>query len=146
MTEPHWLLADAVVAVHRMLIAEHGGIDGIRDQGLLESALARPVNKFHYSGESSLAALAAAYAFGIARNHPFSDGNKRTALVAIAMFLGDNGQVFAPDRMEALTTTVRLAAGEVAEEELGAWIGANMKEKGKAEKPPTRSRGRGSGR
>ena len=90
MNEPVWLDIDIVLDFHVEQLALFGGADGIRDRGLLESALARPINKFGY-GETGLAALAAAYGFGIARNHPFIDGNKRTALASIIVFLGLNG-------------------------------------------------------
>ena len=92
MSEPIWLKFEAVLAAHDDQLAEHGGGVGIRDQGLLESALARPLN-LHANGEPSLSRLAAAYAFDMARNHPFADGNKRTALVAAESFLGLNGIV-----------------------------------------------------
>src|SRR5208282_801834 len=90
MTEPEWLDIDIVLDFHAEQLSLFGGADGIRDRGLLESALARPINKFAY-GETDLAALAAAYGFGIAKNHPFVDGNKRTALASIIVFLGLNG-------------------------------------------------------
>ena len=91
--EPPWVRLDAVLAIHRRQLSEHGGLDGIRDQGMLESALGRPTNKYSYeSPKPSLAQLAAAYAFGIARNHPFIDGNKRTAFVVCELFLRLNKQ------------------------------------------------------
>ncbi len=127
MTEPNWLLKEAVVAVHHMLVEAHGGLADIRDVGLLESALARPLNRFAYDQRATLFDLAAEYAFGLARNPPFVDGNKRIALTAVAMFLGDNGYSFAPDRMDALKTTLGLAAGEADEPELARWIEANTK-------------------
>ena len=125
MNEPVWLLIESVKAVHKMLIAEHGGIAEIRDVGLLDSALNRPRNKFAYEPDVTVFDLAAAYAFGIARNHPFMDGNKRVAFTAIAMFFAPNGLLFRPDRMEALKMMLRLAAGEVEEAELAHWIAAN---------------------
>src|SRR2546423_7950918 len=97
MREPAWLDLDIVLDFHAEQLALFGGPDGIRDLGLLESALARPVNKFAY-GETSLAALAAAYGFGIVRNHPFIDGNKRTALASVIVFLGLNGLGFRAPR------------------------------------------------
>jgi len=129
MKEPNWLLLEAVVAVHKMLVAEHGGIAEIRDRGLLESALARPPNRFAYESDADLFDLAAAYAFGLARNHPFVDGNKRISITAVAMFLGDNGHEFAPEKVDALETFLRLAAGEVEEEELARWIERNSRKK-----------------
>ena len=91
MNEPLWLRKDAIVTSHHSSIAQFGGSQGIRDEGLLESALARPENKFAYETTPSLAELAAAYSFGLARNHPFVDGNKRIAFAAAAMFLAING-------------------------------------------------------
>lgn len=113
------------MAIHYTLVEEHGGLADIRDIGLLESALARPLNRFAYDQQATLFELAAEYAFGLARNHPFADGNKRIAITVVAMFLGDNGYNFAPDHMDALKTTLRLAAREVAEPELSRWIKAN---------------------
>ena len=127
MKEPNWLLLEAVVAVHKMLVAQHGGIAEIRDRGLLESALARAQNRFAYEPDSGLADLAASYAFGLARNHPFVDGNKRIAITAVAMFLGDNGHEFAPEKMDALETFLRLAAGEIEEGDLARWIERNSR-------------------
>lgn len=121
MIEPVWLRLDAILAAHDDQLAEHGGGTGIRDQGLLESALARSRNLFAY-GEASLAKLAAAYAFGIARNHPFVDGNKRTALVAAEGFLGLNGFDLTAADVEAVSVFLSLAAGEMTEEQLAAWF------------------------
>lgn len=118
--EPIWLDAEIALAIHDRQIAEHGGPSGIRDHGLLESALAKPVNKWSY-GEDDLCALAAAYAFGVARNHPFTDGNKRTAWVLARTFLVLNDCQLAFDREEAITTVQTLAAGELPEEELALW-------------------------
>ncbi len=125
MKKPNWLLLQSVIAVHRMLIAEHGGVAEVRDLGLLESALARPVNRLGYEEESSLFDLAAAYAYGLARNHPFVDGNKRIAITAVAMFLAQNGHRFVPDKMDALKTFIELAAGGMEEDELAEWIKMN---------------------
>jgi death-on-curing protein len=119
--EPVWVRLEAILAAHDDQLAEHGGGTGIRDQGLLESALARPRNLFAY-GEASLAKLAAAYAFGIARNHPFVDGNKRTALVAAEGFLGLNGFDLTATDVEAVSVFLSLAAGEITEEQLAAWF------------------------
>jgi death-on-curing protein len=119
--EPVWVRLDAILAAHDDQLAEHGGGTGIRDQGLLESALARPRNLFAY-GEASLAKLAAAYAFGITRNHPFVDGNKRTALVAAEAFLGLNGFDLTATDVEAVSVFLSLAAGEMTEEQLAAWF------------------------
>jgi death-on-curing protein len=125
MKEPTWLPSKSVVAVHQILIAEHGGIAHIRDNNLLESALSRPRNLLAYGDEVSCHDLAAAYAFGLARNHPFVDGNKRIAFTAIAMFLEINGYSFEPEKMDALQTIRRLAAGDMEEEALARWIGKN---------------------
>ena len=125
MTEPRWLLKEAVIAVHKMLVAEHGGDSHLRDAGLLESALARPANRYAYDSEATVFGLAAAYAFGLARNHPFVDGNKRIAITAVAMFLTDNGYQFVPDHEEALHTFLALAAGDVEEDALARWIANN---------------------
>ena len=125
MKEPVWLRVEALKAIHKRLVAEHGGIADIRDEGLLESALARPRNQLAYGETPSIAALAASYGFGIARNHPFVDGNKRAAFTAIAVFLRVNGHRFASDKMDALQTVMLLAAGEVSEADLADWIAAN---------------------
>jgi death-on-curing protein len=125
MNEPEWLLIEAVRSVHQTLIADHGGIPDLRDAGLLESALARPLNKFAYDAGVTIPELAAAYAFGLARNHAFVDGNKRIAISAAAMFLKINGFDFQPDRADLLTIVTKLAAGEIGEEELAGWIGLN---------------------
>lgn len=128
MNEPIWLRLEAILAVHDEQLAEHGGGAGIRDQGLLEPALARPLN-LHAYGEPSLPKLAAAYAFGIAKNHPFVDGNKRTALVATELFLGLNGFDLTADDVEVVKVFLTLAAGEVSEEELAAWIDRNSRKR-----------------
>lgn len=124
MTEPRWLDTTIVLDVHAEQLALFGGADGVRDLGLLESALARPINKFGY-GESDLAVLAAAYAFGIARNHPFVDGNKRAAFDSIIVFLGLNGYDFDVAPEQATAMILALAAGEVSEESLARWIKDN---------------------
>lgn len=125
MTGVIWLDAREVRAIHLELLAEHGGLSGIRDEGLLESALARPQNLLAY-GSPSLSELAAAYGFGLAKNHPFLDGNKRTALAAVAVFLDVNGYELVAPQAEAVTTVLRLAAGELSEAQLAAWITANI--------------------
>ncbi|MGU9981742.1 type II toxin-antitoxin system death-on-curing family toxin [Phreatobacter sp. HK31-P] len=124
MNEPVWLDAEIIVDIHAEQLALFGGPEGIRDLGMLESALGRPVNKFSY-GEQDFAALAAAYAFGIARNHPFVDGNKRAAFAAIIVFLGLNDIAFAPPPAEATAIILALAAGEVGEDGLTRWIRDN---------------------
>jgi death on curing protein len=125
MTEPGWLDVTIVLDVQSEQLALFGGADGIRDLGLLESALARPVNKFAY-GETNLAALAAAYAFGIARNHPFVDGNKRTAFASIIVFVGLNGIDFDASPADATAIILGLAADEISEEGIARWIADNI--------------------
>ncbi|HQZ97935.1 MAG TPA: type II toxin-antitoxin system death-on-curing family toxin [Pyrinomonadaceae bacterium] len=117
-----WLRVDAVLAMHRRQIAEHGGEDGVRDLGLLESALARAQNIAAYEPEADIARLAAAYGFGIAKNHPFIDGNKRTALVAMRTFLILNGCTIIATPADKYTTILQLAEGTLSEEELTVWL------------------------
>ena len=124
MTEPDWLSEDVVIAIHDEQIAIHGGGAGLRDPGMLASALERPVNKWSYEN-SDLAELASAYAFGLAKNHPFVDGNKRTALLALYTFLYINGIDFIVAEADAAAAILALAAGEVEEEGLTRWIRDN---------------------
>jgi death-on-curing protein len=124
MSEPIWLDVREVIDMHAEQLEMFGGPEGIRDQGMLESAIARPLNRWHY-GESDLAALAAAYAFGLAKNHPFVDGNKRIAFHAMMVFLRSNGVAFAPEPAHATAIILALAAGEVGEEGLTRWIRDN---------------------
>lgn len=122
-----WILEETVRAIHSRQIAEHGGIDGIRDGGLLLSALARPQNLLAYSEEiSDISALAAAYSYGIARNHPFFDGNKRTAFVIMRTFLLLNGYDIKASQKEKYLIFLKLAEGNISEEELSAWIKSNL--------------------
>ena len=120
-TEPLWISERTALALHDRQLAEHGGPSGIRDEGMLASALARPVNQWAY-GEDDLCALTAAYAFGIARNHPFADGNKRTAWVVARLFLRKNGAALKFDEMDAIRTVQALAAGDLSEDELADWF------------------------
>ena len=124
MNEPIWLDVEILIDLHSEQLALFGGPDGIRDQGMLESALGRPINKFTY-GETDLATLAAAYGFGIARNHPFIDGNKRAAFGAIIVFLGLNDIDFLVPPESATAMILSLAAGEVNEDGLTRWIRDN---------------------
>jgi death-on-curing protein len=124
MSEPTWLDVDEIIDMHAQQLAMFGGPEGVRDRGLLESALLRPVNQWHY-GQTDLAALAAAYAFGLARNHAFVDGNKRIAFHAMMVFLRVNGIAFAPQPAHATAIILSLAAGEVSEESLTRWIRDN---------------------
>ena len=128
MNEPFWLTRRIIIAVHDEQLAIHGGASGLRDEGMLESALDRPRNKWAYES-ADLAELAAAYAFGIACNHPFVDGNKRTSLLASYTFLGMNGVDFVVPEAEAAAIILSLAAGEVSEESLTRWIRDNWNSK-----------------
>lgn len=123
--EPKWLSLTQMMMLHAESLRQFGGSPGIRDQGLLESALGRPRNRWHYEQTSSVFELAAAYGFGIAKNHAFVDGNKRTALLAMRAFLFSNGNNFSPDEVETVTVIEGLAAGDVDEELLAHWIGEN---------------------
>ena len=118
---PRFLSAELAQAVHDRQLAEHGGLGGVKDAGLLDSAIARPLNKHSY-GEEDLCSLAAAYAFGIARNHPFADGNKRTAWVMARLFLRLNDITLAFDKVDAVRVMLALAAGELTEEAMAAWF------------------------
>ena len=120
-----WIGAELVYALHDRLIAEHGGPDGLRDRNALESALARPQNLAAYENPDA-ASLAAAYAFGVARNHGFLDGNKRTAWVLARLFLADNGFVLSFDAIDAVRTVEALAAGSLDEVQLAAWFRARL--------------------
>jgi death on curing protein len=123
---PVWVLRDAVVAVQEQLLAMFGGAAGIRDAALLESALARPENRFAYERPGvTLFDLAAAYAFGLAKNHPFVDGNKRIAFTTAVVFLELNGYRFEAGEAEAVIRTLALAAGEFEEREYAQWLKAN---------------------
>jgi len=122
MKEPMWVIQELVLAVHQMLVAEHGGIPGIRDQALLDSALARPQQKATYESDTDIFELAAAYSYGLARNHPFVDGNKRIALTIAAVFLELNGFTLNAPEAEAVIMYQRLAAGELEEDELAEWL------------------------
>ena len=124
MSAPFWLSSQMIMAIHDEQLTIYGGAVGLRDDGMLESALDRPRNKWT-SEQAELAELAAAYAFGIARNHPFVDGNKRTALLALYTFLGVNDIEFDVPEAEAASIILSLAAGEVSEESLTRWIRDN---------------------
>ena len=124
MTEPRWISTEQAIRMHAEQLAIFGGPAGLRDLGMLESALGRPQNKWAY-GEHDLAMLGAAYAFGIARNHPFVDGNKRAAFIVLSVLLRKNGFAFAPPEALATAAIVALAAGEIEEDALGRWIRDN---------------------
>jgi len=120
--EPLWLARAEIDALHDASIREFGGLHGVRDAGLIESALARPINLWTYAPESDLADLAAAYAFGLAKNHGFVDGNKRIGFIAMGAFLFINGQLLEAPESEAVMVMLELAAGERSETELASWI------------------------
>ena len=120
-SSPRWILEATALAVHDRQLAEHGGGTGVRDIGALQSALTRPRNRWEY-GEDDTVVLASAYAFGIARNHPFVDGNKRTAWTVANIFLTLNGSELAFAEKDAIRTVERLAAGELSEDELADWF------------------------
>jgi death-on-curing protein len=120
-----WLDFQVMRAVHEEQLAEHGGGSGVRDQGLFESAMNRPLNLVAY-GDPDVAALAAAYGYGLARNHPFVDGNKRTAFVAVELFLALNGWNLLADDAQCVLTTLALAAGDLSEDEFAQWLRAHI--------------------
>jgi len=123
MTEPEWVNAEVVECFHFDQIREHGGLHGVRDQGMLESALARPEQLWAYgSPKPDLCAMAAAYAFGLAMNHPYLDGNKRTAAITCELFLNLNGKVFTVDEVAKYPHYLALAAGEHTEESFCEWL------------------------
>jgi len=126
-----WVVLEVAMAAHAEQLAEHGGGEGVRDPGALESAMARPRNLAAY-GDPDAAALAAAYAFGIARNHPFDDGNKRTAAVVSEAFLALNGHALAASDAELVVAFLALAAGELSETELADWFRQRLREPGAA--------------
>jgi death-on-curing protein len=121
VTAWRWVGTDIAHAIHERQLAEHGGLDGVRDVGAVDSALARPRNLAGY-GQPDAADLAAAYAYGLARNHGFSDGNKRTAWIVARLFLADNGYRLRFDPVEAVRTMEAVAAGEIEESHLAAWF------------------------
>ncbi|WP_407156659.1 type II toxin-antitoxin system death-on-curing family toxin [Bradyrhizobium sp. STM 3557] len=128
MSEQHaplWITYEQAIAIHARQLRRFGGAPGLRDEGMLCSALERPINKWSYE-QASLPELAAAYAFGLAKNHAFVDGNKRIAFMAMMVFLRRNGIAFAPDPAHATTIILALAAGEVSEESLTRWIRDNL--------------------
>lgn len=126
-TEPVWIREDAVLAIHRRQLAEHGGLDGVRDAGLLSSALYRPQQLYTY-GAPTLSDLSAAYAFGIARNHPFLDGNKRTALAVADTFLILNGYEIIAPAADVYAAMIALASGVSDEAAFAAWLASVCKE------------------
>lgn len=126
MKTPCWLTRDECLALHDMMLSHYGGIAGVRDENMLESALARPRQLFHY-GKPTMAELGAAYAAGIVKNHPFLDGNKRTGFMMGAGFLERNGFEFCATEADAAIRTLALAAGEMSETAYAEWLKANSK-------------------
>lgn len=127
MSDPVWLDREDCLAMHEKLIERFGGLQGIRDEGLLDSALNKPLHVFNY-GKPTVFELAASYALGIVKNHPFLDGNKRTGFVAAALFIEANGFSFQATEEEAVLETLALAAGERAEADYAAWLARNSVE------------------
>jgi death-on-curing protein len=124
--KPKWVDKRALLLLHEESLATFGGATGLRDDGLLDSALGRAPNQWHYDKAVDFADLAAAYGFGLAKNHAFVDGNKRAAFLAIGLFLAINGKRLRADQADAIHTILNLAAGELAEPELAAWIRAHL--------------------
>ena len=122
--EPAWITYEQVIAIHSRQLRRFGGAPGLRDEGMLRSAVERPRKKGQYE-QAPLHELAAAYAFGLAKNHAFVDGNKRIAFLAAAVFLRKNGVMFAPDQAQATAMMISLAAGEVSEESFSRWVTDN---------------------
>ena len=120
--EPLWLNRVAIDAIHDEQVREHGGLPGLRDENALESALARPRQKWHYDNDADVATLAAASGFSLAKNHPYRDGNKRIGFLALATFLGLNGYQLRATDAEVVTEIVALAAGQVSEAQLAEWV------------------------
>jgi death on curing protein len=124
---PIWIDKRALLLLHRESLAQFGGASGLRDEGLLDSALARPVNKHAYEGCTDVAVLAAAYGFALARNHAFVDGNKRVAFLAVGVFLAINGHRLSATPVEAIDAILALASGSMEEEQFGQWIRQHMR-------------------
>jgi len=126
MTEPRWINRQALLLKHAESLRLFGGAEGLRDEGMLDSALARPVNAWSYRGETRIEFLAAAYAFGLSKNHPFIDGNKRAAFIAYVSFLKLNGLNLVASQPDAYRTMIDLAAGAISEESFAEWIRMNI--------------------
>ena len=126
MSEPLWIRDDVVSAIHKRQLAEHGGALGVRDEGLLQSALAAPKNRWHYE-KCGIGELAACYAFHLANNHPFVDGNKRTAYVCMRLFLQLNGVDLTADKQEKIRVMLDLSAGKLSFDELTAWVASRIR-------------------
>jgi death-on-curing protein len=126
MKEPYWLSREECLALHEMMLSQYGGGEGLRDDHMLESALAKPQQLFAY-GKPTMSDLAASYVFGVVKNHPFIDGNKRTGFMLGAGFLERNGYEFHASEADAAVRTLALAAGEMSEAEFAAWLKANSR-------------------
>jgi death-on-curing protein len=124
--EPRWISKQALLLLHEESLAEFGGARGIRDEGLLDSALARPQNARAYDSKTTIAELAASYGYGISHNHAFVDGNKRAAFLSIGLFLALNGYRLTADQVDAIQVMLALANGDLREEGLAIWIKANI--------------------
>lgn len=124
---PIWIDKRALLLLHRESLVQFGGASGLRDEGLLDSALARPVNKHAYEGCSDVAVLAAAYGFGLARNHAFVDGNKRVAFLAVGVFLAINGQRLSATPVEAIEAILALASGGMDEAQFAQWVREHLR-------------------
>lgn len=127
MKEPRWITREECLAIHEMMLAQHGGLAGVRDEGLLASALFRPRNLFTYA-KPDLVKMAARYAAGIILNHPFLDGNKRTGFMVAAVFLEVNGYVLTASEESVVESTLALAAGKLKESDYAAWLKANSEQ------------------
>ena len=127
--EPRWVSRLVVDAVQTDMLLTHGGMPGLRDDNALESALARPRQRFAHEPDTDLASLAAAYGYGLARDHPYNDGNKRVAFVVMAVFLGLNGHDLRTSESDVVTTIVALAAGNVDEAELAEWVRGRIRKR-----------------
>jgi death-on-curing protein len=125
MKEPIWLEREALLLLHSVALARFGGAEAVHNEGLLDSALTRPINLFRYRQGSDLADLAASYAFGFAKNHPFADGNKRMAFLACGVFLDLNGKTLDSEIPDAIAAVTALADGTIGEREFAAWIREN---------------------
>jgi death-on-curing protein len=134
--EPKWIDKRALLLLHEESLALFGGARGLRDEGLLDSALARPLNQYLYDKASDVAALAAAYGFGIAKNHAFIDGNKRASFLSIGLFLALNGWRLRADQVDAIQTMLALAAGTLHEAGLAEWIRNRAQRAAPIESPP----------
>lgn len=128
MKAPSWMNREECLAIHEMMLAQHGGLSGVREEGLLESALAKPQNLFAY-GSPTLAEMAASYAAGIILNHPFLDGNKRTGFMVAAVFLEVNGLVLTAPEESVVENTMALAAGTLKESGYAAWLKASLRKR-----------------